>query len=353
MRNYSYQNKWQKLLTPKIVNYLTIIHEFKGQQEIISNRHAEVLDHLIDIARIQSTESSNRIEGIYTSDERLKKIVLDKTTPRTRNEYEIAGYRDVLNTIHENYEHIPVRPSFILQMHRDLYKFGESRMGGKWKSADNLIEEVDAAGNRKIRFKPVPAWQTPESMELLCQAYQEAISDGQADPLIIIPMFILDFTCIHPFLDGNGRMSRLLTLLMLYQNDYSVGRYVSIEKLIETSKDAYYDALQASSEGWHEEQNDYEPFVLYMLGVITAAYRSFMNRAALLEEPKVSKPDRIEDLIRNRTGTITKAEIQKAFPDIGQVTIQRTLSNLQKENKIIKIGDGRYTKYHWNWDGKE
>ena len=272
---------------------------------------------------------------------------------RRRFIYEIAGYRDVLNTIHENYEHIPIRPTFLLQLHRDLYKFEETRIRGTWKSADNVIEEMDADGNKKVRFQPVAAWETPESMELLCKAYQEVLLDSQADPLLIIPMFILDFLCIHPFLDGNGRMSRLLTLLLLYQNDYFVGRYISIEKLIETTKDSYYDALQKSSDGWHEEKNDYEPFVVYMLGIFTAAYREFMERTELLEEKKVSKPGRIEEMMRKKIGTFTKSEIQKAFPDIGQATIQRTLSKLQKENKIIKIGDGRYTKYCWNWDKED
>lgn len=353
MRNYSYKDKWQKLLTPQIVNYLTAIHEYKGRQELIARRHADVLESLIDVAKIQSTDGSNRIEGIYTSDKRLKDIVLDKTTPRTRNEYEIAGYRDVLNTIHENYEYIQIRPAHLLQLHRDLYKFEETRIGGKWKNGENYIQEKDKNGNIKVRFQPVSAPETPESVELLCRAYREVLSEGQADPLLIIPMFILDFLCIHPFADGNGRMSRLLTLLMLYQNDYFVGRYISIEKLIETTKDSYYETLRASSCGWHENNNDYEPFVKYMLGIFTAAYRGFMDRTELIEEHKVSKPERIEEEIRKSIGTITKSEIQRALPDIGQATIQRTLSKLQKENKIIKIGGGRYTKYRWNWDRED
>ncbi|MDY6309234.1 MAG: Fic family protein [Oribacterium sp.] len=350
MHAFSYQGKWTKLLTPKIVKYLTTIHEYKGRQELIATRHADILDNLIDLAKIQSTGSSNKIEGIYTSDARLNKIVLYKTTPTSRNEYEIAGYRDVLNTIHESYNHIPIKSTFILQLHRDLYKFGETKIGGIWKPADNKIEEVDKEGNRKVRFLPVPAWETPEAMEQLCQAYQEILADVLVDPLLVIPMFILDFLCIHPFLDGNGRMSRLLTLLLLYQNGYYVGRYISIEKLIETTKEQYYDALRASSSGWHEGSNDYLPFVTYMLGVMTAAYREFMERTELVEEQKVSKPGRIEDLLRRKLGTFTKAEIQEEFPDIGQATIQRTLSKLQDENKIVKIRGGRYAEYHWNWN---
>lgn len=350
MRQFDYTEKWKRLLTPEIVGYLTTIHEYKGEQRLIAERHADVLESLVEVARIQSTESSNKIEGIYTSDERLKKIVLDKTMPKTRNEREIAGYRDVLNTIHENYPHIPIRDTFILQLHRDLYKFENASNGGRFKTTDNIIEEEDASGNKSIRFKPVPAWETPEAIISLCTAYNEAINRSEADSLLLIPMFIIDFLCIHPFSDGNGRMSRLLTLLLLYQNEYIVGKYISLEKLIERTKDSYYESLWESSQGWMEDCNNYEPFVKYILGIITAAYREFFDRAQIVEERKISKPDRIEELIRNHLGTITKAEIVNATPGISITTVQRTLTDLVKEEKIIKIGNGRYTKYKWNWD---
>ncbi len=353
MRNYDYENKWQKLLTPDIVGYLTTIHEYKGQQHLIANRHADVLIDLKKLALIQSTESSNKIEGIYTSDERLKKIVMDKTMPKTRDEREIAGYRDVLHTIHENYEHIPIKPAFILQLHRDLYKFEDVRIGGNFKSADNIIEERDLQGNKIVRFCPVAAWETPEAVERLCEAYQNVLNKENADPLLIIPMFILDFLCIHPFRDGNGRMSRLLTLLLLYKSGYLVGKYISIERLIEKTKGSYYSMLQESSGNWHEEANDYAPFVKYMLGVIVAAYRDFMERTKLVEEKKVSKPDRIAEEVKNHIGTITKADLLKIVPDVSQTTVQRTLTDLVRQEKIIKIGQGRYTKYTWNWDRED
>lgn len=350
MRPFDYTEKWEKLLTPEIVGYLTTIHEYKGEQRLIAERHADILESLVEVAKIQSTESSNKIEGIYTSDERLKKIVLDKTMPKTRNEREIAGYRDVLNTIHENFPHIPIRDTFILQLHRDLYKFENVSSGGRFKTSDNVIEEEDSSGNKSVRFIPLPAWETPEAIINLCTAYNEAINRGKADPLLLIPMFILDFLCIHPFSDGNGRMSRLLTLLLLYQNEYIVGRYISLEKLIEHTKDNYYEALQESSKEWMEDKNDYAPFVEYILGMITAAYREFFDRAQIVEEKKMSKPDRIEELIKNHLGTITKAEIVDATPGISTTTVQRTLTELVKAEKIIKIGNGRYTKYKWNWD---
>ncbi|PWL99362.1 MAG: cell filamentation protein Fic [Clostridiales bacterium] len=348
MRAYDYNKKWQQLLTPEIVTMLSKIHEFKGEQNLFIEAQSDTLTQLVEIAKIQSTEASNKIEGIFTSDERLKKLVTNKTTPRTRNEQEIAGYRDVLSTIHDSYEFIPVRPSIILQLHRDLYKFSGKSIGGAYKNADNVIAEEDNEGNRFVRFQPVPAWETPDSVEALCDAFDDAMVRNEADPLLIIPMFILDFLCIHPFNDGNGRMSRLLTLLLLYRAGYIVGKYISIEKIIETSKDTYYEALQSSSQGWHEEQNDYAHFVRYMLGVILSAYRDFSSRVRVLTTSGMSKPNRIREIIKDTLGKTTKTEIMQKCPDISQVTVQRALNDLVKNGDIIKIGGGRYTSYIWN-----
>ncbi len=344
MRNFNYEKIYAKLLTPEIVQLLAQIHEHKGEHAKV---RGDELTHLIEIARIQSTEASNRIVGIYTSDERLQKIVKDKTTPRNRSEKEIAGYRDVLATIHESYEYIPVKPSMILQLHRDLYKFSGMSIGGNYKLSDNVIEEEDAQGNKHVRFHPVPAWETPEIVERMCQAYNDLCSKGQYDPLLMIPVFILDFLCIHPFNDGNGRMSRLLTLLLLYRVGYHVGKYISIEKLIERTKGAYYDDLQESSDGWHEEENSYIPFVTYQLGVILAAYREFSERVKLVTESN-RKPNRVRDVIKGHLGKITKTEIMQQCPDISQTTIQRALNDLVRSGEIIKVGGGRYTSYTWN-----
>lgn len=350
MRNYNYTEKYNSLLSPDIVALLTQIHEFKGQQNLFIEAKADTLTQLVEIAKIQSTEASNKIEGIYTSDERLKKIVRDKTMPRTRNEQEIAGYRDVLNTIHESYDYIPLKPSIILQLHRDLYKFSGAGYGGKFKISDNVIAEEDEAGNKTVRFEPVSAWETPEAIERACMAFDEAMSSGNYDPLLIIPLFILDFTCIHPFSDGNGRMSRLLTLLLLYRAGYIVGKYISIEKLIEQSKETYYEALRNSSANWHEEANDYSAFVRYTLGVIAAAYRDFNGRVETLTSSGLSKPERIAEIIRGTLGKITKSEIMAKCPDISQVTVQRALNDLLKNGDIIKLSGGRYTAYTWNRD---
>ena len=350
MRNLNYKETYQKLLTPEIVSYLTQIHEQKGQQNLFIEAHKDALTELLEIAKIQSTEASNRIEGIITTEDRLKMIVRDKTTPRNRNEREIAGYRDVLATIHENYDFVPIRPNTILQLHRDLYKFNNPGFGGKYKNSDNIIAEELPDGTKAVLFQPVSAWETPQAIETLCNVFNEAMNDPDMDPLLLMPIFILDFLCIHPFNDGNGRMSRLLTLLILYRSGYIVGKYISMEKMIADSKESYYEALQDSDARWHEAENDYLPFVRYMLGIIIAAYRVFESRVQILITKGLSKPERVREIIRNNTRKMTKAEIMEQCPDISLKTVQRALESLQESGEIIKIGGGRYTSYIWNWE---
>ena len=350
MRALNYKTEYQKLLTPEIVSYLAQIHEMKGRQNLFVEARKDALAKLLEIAKIQSTEASNRIEGIVTTDDRLKKIVMNKTTPKGRSEREIAGYRDVLNTVHENYDYIPIRPGMILQLHRDLYKFSNTSIGGSFKSSDNGIAEELPDGTKRVRFQPVPAWETPEAVDALCNALREALADPELDPLLLIPMFVLDFLCIHPFNDGNGRMSRLLTLLLLYRSGYFVGKYISIERLIADSKGTYYEALQDSSAGWHEGNNDYLPFVRYMLGIVVAAYREFAARVDTLVTKGLSKPDRVREIVRNTTGRGTKTQIMNQCPDISQKTVERALAGMLKNGEILKIGGGRYTSYAWNWE---
>lgn len=349
MRDYDYREKWKKLLTPEIVKKLTLIHEYKGEQRLFIEAHKDELYELVEIAKVQSTEASNRIEGISTAEDRLKNLVQAKTTPRNRDESEIAGYRDVLNTIHENYDYIPINTNYLLQLHRDLYKFLGNVDGGIFKTSDNMIQETDTDGNERIRFKPVAAWETPASIDELCKVFSEA--KNEVEPLLLDIMFILDFLYIHPFNDGNGRMSRLLTLLLLYQSGFIVGKYISIEKIIEESKETYYEALQDSSINWHENENDYKPFVNYMLGVIVKAYKEFESRVKLLTAPNLSKAARIREIIKNHIGTITKSELMAMNPDISDTTIQRALAELLKNGEIEKIGGGRYTKYVWKMEG--
>ena len=348
MRNFNYSKKWINVINPEIIALLAQIHEFKGRQERYLDTKADVLLQLVNVARIQSTAASNNIEGIRTTDERLNALIKDKTIPKSRNECEIAGYRDVLNTIHENYEYIPIKPTMILQLHRDLYKFEGLDIGGKYKSTDNVIEEEDLNGKKFVRFKTVAVWETQDMIQNLCDEFEKELNNKIVDELILISMFVLDFLCIHPFNDGNGRMSRLLTLLMLYRSGYIVGKYISIEHLIEKTKDLYHDSLEQSSMKWHEDENDYTPFVKYMLGVIIAAYRDFANRVEMIYNNNMSKPERIAKLIKDTYGEITKTEIMRKCQDISQITVQRTLAELMGKGDIIKIGGGRYTKYIWN-----
>lgn len=345
MRYYDYINTPEKLITPKIVNMISSIHEHKGKQELFLEANIDELKTLLDVARIQSTGASNRIEGIFTSDKRLEELVNQKVQPRNRSEEEISGYREVLATIHESYEYINPRPSIILQLHRDLYSYSQGSAGGNYKNSDNVIAESDKEGHQKARFIPVPAFQTPEAMEELCSNFIEAWEANRIDKLILIPMFILDFLCIHPFNDGNGRMSRLLTLLLFYRAGYIVGKYVSMEMLIENTKDTYYEALQASSIGWHEGESDYEPFVNYYLGIVIKAYNEFENRVEHLKHRNLSKPERVKSMIDKKVGKITKKEIMELCPDISKITIERTLSELVKSGYIKKIGSGPATGY--------
>lgn len=350
MRILDYKSEYKKLLSPEIVFFLAQIHEMKGQQNLFIEAQKDALVELQEIAKIQSTEASNRIEGIITTDDRLKKIVLDKTTPKGWNEREIAGYRDVLNTIHENYDYIPIKPGMILQLHQDLYKFSNSAEGGSFKSSDNVIAEEFPDGTKQVRFQGVPARETTAAIDTLCNAFQDSSNDPELDPLLLIPMFILDFLCIHPFNDGNGRMSRLLTLLLLYRSEYLVGKYISIERLITASNKTYYEALQESSVGWHEGDNNYLPFVRYMLDIVITAYREFSSQVDILITRGLSKPDRIREIIHNTPGRITKTQIMRQCPDISQKTVERALAEMLKNGEINKISGGRYTSYTWNWE---
>lgn len=345
MREFDYVSTPKKLLSPEIVQMMGSIHEHKGKQELFLEANIDELKTLLEVAFIQSTGASNRIEGIYTSDNRLKELVYQKAEPRNRSEQEIAGYREVLATIHESYEYIQLLPNIILQLHRDLYSYSQKNVGGTYKNVDNVIAETDSQGRQKTRFIPVPAFQTPEAVEKLCSNFMDAWNKDQIDKMILIPMFILDFLCIHPFNDGNGRMSRLLTLLLFYKAGYIVGKYISIEMLIEKTKETYYEALQASSFGWHECNNSYEPFVKYYLGIMLKAYNEFEDRVEHLKHRKLSKPERIKELFEKKVGKVTKKEIMELCPDISKVTVERTLTALVKSGYIEKVGAGPSTGY--------
>lgn len=350
MRETLYELRGSLLLTPNIVGLLNRIYEYKGSQTSLIKMKPESWKEYLDLAKIQSTDASNRIEGIFTSDQRLRSLVQDKVEPRNRNESEIVGYRDVLELINTHGQDIKLTSGVILQLHRDLFRYTGVSFGGKYKSADNVIEERDGLGNRIIRFKPMAAFETPEGVEQICKGYETAIRDGSVDPLLIIPMFILDFLCIHPFNDGNGRISRILTLLLLDQNGFQIGKYISLEKQIERTKETYYDALRESSQDWHQGSSDYEPFVEYTLGVILAAYKSFESSVDHLYTQGVRKQDRVLMTIKDHLGSITKKDIQDRCPDISITTIEKTLGDLCRQGTILKKGHGRMTAYVFKSD---
>lgn len=345
MKKFDLENEAKKLFTTNIINTVSLIHEYKGKQTLYIETKKDSLTNLLNIAKIQSVEYSNKIEGIKTTDVRIKELINEKVAPKNRNEEEIAGYRDVLELIHENYDNIPLTPNIILQLHKILYRYSSSSIGGKFKTADNIIEETDEFGNKKIRFKPTSAFETSTAVEELCNNYNELIKKNEIDPLILIPIFILDFLSIHPFTDGNGRMSRLLTLLLLYKNGYIVGKYISIEKIVENTKESYYEALKKSSINWHTNNNNYSFFTEYYLSIILRAYKDFSNRIEYMTNKKMTAKDRILLLIEKNISKISKKQITEICPDISISTIEKALNELVNEETILKIGDGRYTSY--------
>ena len=331
-------------LPVSIYHTIAKIHEYKGKQELYVKNYPDVLDKMIDVAKIQSTKSSNAIEGIYTNDVRLNELMNKKTEPGNRNEEEIAGYRQVLDIIHENYAYIEFNKNDILTLHNQLYSYSYVNYKGKFKTLDNTIMEVDELGNRKVRFQPVSSFETENYFDKMVGAYKKAV-EANIPALILIPVLIHDFLCIHPFDDGNGRMSRLLTLLLLYKFDYFVGRYISIEMLIEESKESYYEELKRSSEKWHTGENDEIPFIRYMLGVLLKAYEECDDRFNLIGNEKLTSPERVLSVIQRSLEPLSKKDIMILCPDISQRTIERALKELYDNSKIKQVGSGRSTKY--------
>ena len=349
MRRFNLMKEYSSIISnSNIINLISKIHEYKGKQSYLLDTKKDTLETLLKVARIQSTSSSNKIEGIYTTDKRINEIVNQKVEPKNRNEEEIAGYRDVLTLIHENYNFIDINQNTILQLHRDLYKYTGYSYGGKFKNSQNFIEEENENGKKKIRFTPLSPIETPIAIEDLCKNYNNLVNNELCDLLVLIPIFILDFLSIHPFNDGNGRMSRLLTLLLLYKANYMVGKYISIEKIIEETKDSYYDTLEKSSINWYNNENDYSYFVEYYLGIILNAYKEFDSRISIIENKKITAYDRIIDIFKNNIIPIDKAFVTNKCPDLSETTIERILNKLLKEENIVKISGGRYTKYKWN-----
>lgn len=350
MKKFDYQSLNHLQLNNTEINKLNMIYQLRGEIQSYQIDYHEELQRLVAIAKIQSTSSSNRIEGIYTTDSRLRKIMINKIEPHNRDEKEIAGYRDVLTLIHENYHYMPISENTILTMHSHLFRYTADTWGGRFKDINNKILAKYADGHEEIRFTPPAAYLVPKLITQLCNAYNNAIQKADFSPLIISASFVFDFVSIHPFRDGNGRMSRLLMLLTMYQLGFDVGKYISLEKIIEGSKETYYEALADSSIGWNENKNNYLPFVNYYFGIILRAYRELIERIGLVHRSrKELKADQlILKTMNEALKPLSKSELVNLIPRYSQTTIQRTLHQLLLKKKIKKIGASRSTKYILN-----
>ena len=325
-----------QMISQGLLQTIRTIGEHKGKQELFKEQAPQVLETLCQAAIIQSTESSNRIEGITVPLSRLKELVAEKTTPRDRSEQEIAGYRDVLNTIHTSYAHIPFTPGVVLQLHRDLYQFAVGE-GGRWKLVDNLISETRPDGTKIIRFEPVKAYATPAAMERLHEQFNTFWQSGEIEPLLLIATYILDFLCVHPFSDGNGRMARLLTLLLLYKAGYEVGRFISLERIVERTKESYYDTLQ----NWHQGQHSLLPWWEYFLGVVVlSAYREFEQRVGSVSSVKGAKTAMVLDTIGNMPRDFSIKDLQERCPTVGIDLIRRILRREREAGHLECLGRG-------------
>lgn len=344
MRSFNYAALKNKTWDNEVLGLVAQIHEYKGRQELYLKQKSAELDKLVEIAKIQSTEASNEIEGIRTTNTRLKQLVADKTTPRNRDEEEIMGYRDVLNTIHESYEYIPIRPNYILQLHRDLFQYSEKGIGGHFKNTQNYISATDANGREFVLFTLLPPYETPAAIDAICESYNRILDAKDVDALILIPVFIHDFLCIHPFNDGNGRMSRLLTTLLLYRCGYVVGKYISLESKIAKNKNLYYDALETCQHGWYENQEDPAPFIKYLLRTILAAYRDFEDRVDLASE-KLPAIEIVRRAAYKKIGKFTKSDIMELCPTIGKTSVESSIKMLVDRGVLVKHGSGRATYY--------
>lgn len=345
MHRISIINSCNDSLNNEIIYLIGIIHEYKGKEKLyrLTSKTIEVLNNN---SIINSVIFSNKIEGIVTTKEMYKDIISDKAKLINRSEQEIAGYKDVLKIIMDNYKYMDISTNTILYLHKVLYSKTNISLGGKFKPTDNVIQEEDSDGNKIVRFKPVPSHLTKEYMDNLCSSFNEAISKN-VDPLLAIPIFILDFLCIHPFNDGNGRISRLLTILLLYKFGYNISKYISIEEEIDNNKELYYETLKQSSIDWHDTKNNYTYFINYYLNIILSSYIELDMVASINDDKTI---DKIETIISNSLIPISKKEISKYLPDISMITIERNLNKLLVDQKIIKINSGKNTKYIINKD---
>ena len=345
MRDFHYtairEQKWDS----EILGLIAAIYKEAGKQEMYLKQRPEELEKLVEIAKVQSTEASNAIEGIVTTSTRIRQLVEEKTAPRNRDEQEIAGYRDALNIIHENFDAIPITRNYILQLHKVLYSHMNNPMAGQTKSVQNYISATYPNGHTETLFTPLAPFETPEALERICDEYNRVIGNMEAEPLIVIPIFIHDFLCIHPFNDGNGRMSRLLTTLLLYRNGFYVGKYISLEAKIAKNKDLYYAALRQAQEGWHEGTEDAVPYIKYLLGIILSAYRDFEDRFSLVEQKKPAL-ETVRQATLSKIGRFSKQDIRELCPALSVSSIEGALRKLVASGELKREGNGKSTCYY-------
>ncbi|MBQ7797306.1 MAG: Fic family protein [Lachnospiraceae bacterium] len=345
MRPFNYSNLKEQKWDSDILGYIAAIYKEAGKQELYLKQRPEELEKLVEIAKIQSTESSNAIEGIVTTSTRIRQLVEEKTMPKTRDEQEIAGYRDVLNIIHESFDAIPLSQNYILQLHKIMYSHMNNPMAGRTKNNQNFITAKYPDGHVETIFTPLAPYETPEALDRICEEYNRVIGNMEVEPLIAIPIFIHDFLCIHPFNDGNGRMSRLLTTLLLYRNGFNVGKYISLEAKIAKNKDLYYHALNRSQDGWHEGCEDALPFIKYFLGIVLAAYRDFEDRFSIIEE-KLPAIDIVRKATLNKIGKFNKQDIRELCPSLSISSIESALRKMVASGELRRDGSGRSTFYY-------
>ncbi|MBQ2824922.1 MAG: Fic family protein [Clostridia bacterium] len=345
MRSFNYSEIRNQKWDSKVLSLIAAIYKEAGKQEMYLKQRPQELEKLVEIAKVQSTEASNAIEGIITTNTRIKQLVQEKTTPRNRDEQEIAGYRDVLNIIHESFDAIPITQNYILQLHKIMYSHMNNPMAGKTKSVQNYISATYPDGGVKILFTPLEPIETPQALDDICNEYNRVVGNMEVEPLIAIPIFIHDFLCIHPFNDGNGRMSRLLTTLLLYRSGFYVGKYISLEAKIAKNKDLYYDALGKAQVGWKEGTEDAVPFIKYLLGTILAAYKDFEERFALVEE-KIPALEMVRRATLNKIGRFTKQDIRELCPSLSLSATEGALRKLVEAEEIKREGKGKNTCYY-------
>ncbi len=345
MRMFNYSQMKEQKWDSDILGYIAAIYKAAGKQELYLKRRPDELEKLVEIAKIQSTEASNAIEGIVTTDTRIRQLVQEKTTPRNRDEQEIAGYRDALNIIHESFDAIPITRNYILQLHKIMYSHMNNPMAGQTKNVQNYISATYPDGHTETLFTPLAPYETPDAIDRICEEYNRVIGNMELEPLLAIPVFIHDFLCIHPFNDGNGRMSRLLTTLLLYRNGFYVGRYISLEAKIAKNKDLYYSALRQSQHGWHEGVEDVVPFIKYMLGIILAAYKDFEDRFSIVEE-KLPAIEMVRKATQTRIGRFTKQDIRELCPNLSVSSVEGSLRKLIALGELKREGTGKATCYY-------